>query len=384
MQDVFIIGSRGLPAKYGGFETFVEELISHQSSKNIRYHVACLSDTKHKVHFDYKGADCFYLNPPKLGPARVIAYDMMAITYALSYSDQHQIQNPIFYVLGNTVGAFIAPFVKQIHNRGGRFFINPDGLEWKRSKWSKPVQAYLKFSEKQMTRQADLVISDNIGIDRYLKQVYPWSKTYFIAYGTQTQPSRLTTADSKVRAYFQTFDIREKDYYLILGRFVPENNYETAIKEFMASSTKRDLVIICNHEGNAYFKQLLAETECDKDPRIKFVGTLYDKELLAYIREQAYAYIHGHEVGGTNPGLLEALAHTNLNLVLGVDFNQSVAKSAALYWTKQKGQLAELINQVDAGFDSNRLGKEAKAIIQEHYTWEKIVGEYEALFLNEH
>ncbi|MGO5992245.1 beta 1-4 rhamnosyltransferase Cps2T [Streptococcus pyogenes] len=384
MQDVFIIGSRGLPAKYGGFETFVEELISHQSSKNIRYHVACLSDTKHKVHFDYKGADCFYLNPPKLGPARVIAYDMMAITYALSYSDQHQIQNPIFYVLGNTVGAFIAPFVKQIHNRGGRFFINPDGLEWKRSKWSKPVQAYLKFSEKQMTRQADLVISDNIGIDRYLKQVYPWSKTCFIAYGTQTQPSRLTTADSKVRAYFQTFDIREKDYYLILGRFVPENNYEIAIKEFMASSTKRDLVIICNHEGNAYFKQLLAETECVKDPRIKFVGTLYDKELLAYIREQAYAYIHGHEVGGTNPGLLEALAHTNLNLVLGVDFNQSVAKSAALYWTKQKGQLAELINQVDAGFDSYRLGKEAKAIIQEHYTWEKIVGEYEALFLNEH
>ncbi|HEP2075173.1 TPA: DUF1972 domain-containing protein [Streptococcus pyogenes] len=384
MQDVFIIGSRGLPAKYGGFETFIEELISHQSSKNIRYHVACLSDTKHKVHFDYKGADCFYLNPPKLGPARVIAYDMMAITYALSYSDQNQIQNPIFYVLGNTVGAFIAPFVKQIHNRGGRFFINPDGLEWKRSKWSRPVQAYLKFSEKQMTRQADLVISDNIGIDRYLKQVYPWSKTYFIAYGTQTQPSRLTTADSKVRAYFQTFDIREKDYYLILGRFVPENNYETAIKEFMASSTKRDLVIICNHEGNAYFKQLLAETECDKDPRIKFVGTLYDKELLAYIREQAYAYIHGHEVGGTNPGLLEALAHTNLNLVLGVDFNQSVAKSAALYWSKQKGQLAELINQVDAGFDSDHMGKEAKAIIQEHYTWEKIVGEYEALFLNEH
>ena len=140
-------------------------------------------------------------------------------------------------------------------------------------------------------------------------------------------------------------------------------------------------MIICNHEGNAYFKQLLAETGCDKDPRIKFVGTLYDKELLAYIREQAYAYIHGHEVGGTNPGLLEALAHTNLNLVLDVDFNKSVARDAALYWTKQKGQLAELINQVDAGFDSARLGKEAKAIIQEHYTWEKIVGEYEALFL---
>lgn len=384
MQDVFIIGSRGLPAKYGGFETFVEELISHQSAKNIRYHVACLSDTKHKLHFDYKGADCFYLNPPKLGPARVIAYDMVAIAYALSYCDQHQIKKPIFYVLGNTIGAFIAPFVKQIHDRGGRFLINPDGLEWKRSKWSRPVQAYLKFAEKQMTKYADLVISDNSGIDRYLKQVYPWSKTRFIAYGTETTPSSLTATDSKVEAYFQTFGIKEKEYYLILGRFVPENNYQTAIKEFMASSTKRDLVIICNHEGNPYFKQLLAETGCDKDPRVKFVGTLYDKELLIYIREEAFAYIHGHEVGGTNPGLLEALAHTNLNLVLGVDFNQSVARSAAFYWTKEKGQLAELINQVDTGLDDIALGRKAKAIIQEHYTWEKIVGEYEALFLDEH
>ncbi|CRH92146.1 Domain of uncharacterised function (DUF1972) [Chlamydia trachomatis] len=235
-----------------------------------------------------------------------------------------------------------------------------------------------------MTKYADLVISDNSGIDRYLKQVYPWSKTRFIAYGTETTPSSLTATDSKVEAYFQTFGIKEKEYYLILGRFVPENNYQTAIKEFMASSTKRDLVIICNHEGNPYFKQLLAETGCDKDPRVKFVGTLYDKELLIYIREEAFAYIHGHEVGGTNPGLLEALAHTNLNLVLGVDFNQSVARSAAFYWTKEKGQLAELINQVDTGLDDIALGRKAKAIIQEHYTWEKIVGEYEALFLDEH
>ena len=121
-----------------------------------------------------------------------------------------------------------------------------------------------------------------------------------------------------------------------MGRFVPENNYETAIREFMTSSTKRDLVIICNHEGNPYFEELRARTGFDQDPRVKFVGTVYDQDLLKYIRKEAFAYIHGHEVGGTNPGLLEALAQTDLNLVLGcLTLTITVAKDTAQYWTKE-------------------------------------------------
>ncbi|MGT2932482.1 beta 1-4 rhamnosyltransferase Cps2T [Streptococcus catagoni] len=383
MQNIFIIGSRGLPAKYGGFETFVEELVSHQVSENIQYHIACLSDRKHQKHFDYKGADCFYIKPPKIGPARVIAYDMMAINYALKYIDNNHIKNPIFYILGNTIGAFMGPFLRKIKQRNGRFYINPDGLEWKRSKWSKPVQNYLKYAEKQMTKYADLVISDNLGIESYIKETYPWAKTRFIAYGTEILPSNLSFKDSHLRDYFDCFKIKEKDYYLLIGRFVPENNYLTIIKEFMQSQTKRDLLIICNHEGNSYFETLKAETAFESDPRIKFVGTQYDRELLTYIRENAFAYIHGHEVGGTNPGLLEALAHTNLNLVFGVDFNRSVAKDSALYWSKKDKDLAQLIDSVDPGFNDQALGKKAKEIIREEYTWQKIVGEYEALFLNE-
>ncbi|AGM99010.1 beta 1-4 rhamnosyltransferase Cps2T [Streptococcus iniae] len=383
MRDVFIIGSRGLPAQYGGFETFVEELINHQVSHDITYHVACLSDEKGKKDSNYKGARCFYIAPPKLGPARVIAYDMLAIKKALTYIVQHDIKNPIFYILGNTIGAFMSPFVKAIKKRNGLFFINPDGLEWKRSKWSKPVQTYLKFSEKKMCQLADLVISDNIGIEAYLNQNYKSAKTTFIAYGTETGKSQLAFEDESVRNYFYQNKLSEKDYYLVLGRFVPENNYETIIREFMLSKTSRDLVIITNHQGNPYFEKLRTITLCDKDPRIKFVGTVYDKELLIYIRENAFAYIHGHEVGGTNPGLLEALAHTNLNLVFGVDFNKSVAQTAALYWTKTANDLAQLIESVDQRSHYEDLGKEAKRIIEEEYTWKKIVGEYEALFLNE-
>ena len=382
MQHVFIIGSRGLPAQYGGFETFVDQLVSHQVSPDIQYHVACLSNDQAYQHFDYQGVDCYTINPPKLGPARVIAYDMMAINYALKLIKKQGIEQPIFYVLGNTIGAFVAPFARKIHKIGGRFYINPDGLEWKRAKWAKPIQAYLKYSEKIMTRHADLVISDNPGIESYIKEAYPWSQTTYIAYGTDLSPTSLTSQDWKVRELYQKWQTQEKNYYLILGRFVPENNYETAIREFMASSSKRDLVIICNNEGNPYFEELRTRTGFDQDPRVKFVGTVYDQDLLKYIRKEAFAYIHGHEVGGTNPGLLEALAQTDLNLVLGVSFNQTVAKDTAQYWTKETGNLAHLINQVDSLEDVSEWGQRAKANMKQNFTWEKIVGEYEELFLS--
>ena len=382
MQHVFIIGSRGLPAQYGGFETFVDQLVSHQVSSDIQYHVACLSTDQAYQHFDYKGVDCFTIKAPKLGPARVIAYDMMAINYALKLIKKQGIEQPIFYVLGNTIGAFVAPFARKIHKMGGRFYINPDGLEWKRAKWAKPIQAYLKYSEKIMTRHADLVISDNPGIESYIKEAYPWSKTTYIAYGTDLSPTSLNSQDRKVREFYHKWQTQEKNYYLILGRFVPENNYETAIREFMTSSTKRDLVIICNQEGNPYFEELRARTGFDQDPRVKFVGTVYDQDLLKYIRKGAFAYIHGHEVGGTNPGLLEALAQTDLNLVLGVSFNQTVAKDTAQYWTKETGNLAHLIDQVDSLEDVSEWGQRAKANMKQNFTWEKIVGEYEELFLS--
>ena len=382
MQHVFIIGSRGLPAQYGGFETFVDQLVSHQMSSEIQYHVACLSNDQAYYHFDYKGVDCFTIQAPKLGPARVIAYDMMAINYALKFIKKQKIEKPIFYVLGNTIGAFVAPFARKIHKLDGHFYINPDGLEWKRAKWAKPIQAYLKYSEKIMTRHADLVISDNPGIESYIKEAYPWSKTTYIAYGTDLSQTSLNSQDRKVREFYHKWQTQEKNYYLILGRFVPENNYETAIREFMASSTKRDLVIICNHEGNPYFEELRTRTGFDQDPRVKFVGTVYDQDLLKYIRKEAFAYIHGHEVGGTNPGLLEALAQTDLNLVLGVSFNQTVAKDSAQYWTKENGNLAHLIDQVDPLEDVSEWGQLAKANMKQNFTWEKIVGEYEELFLS--
>ncbi|HFI0507619.1 TPA: beta 1-4 rhamnosyltransferase Cps2T [Streptococcus suis] len=381
MKHIFIIGSRGLPAQYGGFETFVEQLVSNQVSPTIRYHVACLSDSSHHQHTDYKGADCFTINPPKLGPARVIAYDMMAISYALDLVKAQKMERPIFYILGNTIGGFIAPFAKKIHSVGGTLLVNPDGLEWKRTKWSKPVQSYLKYAEKAMAKHADLLIADNEGIENYIHEAYPGTHTRFIAYGTDLSPTDYQSESEAVLNFFGQWNVMEKEYYLIIGRFVPENNYLTAIKEFMASDTKRDLVIVANYEGSAYFQKLEEETDFSRDKRIKFVGTVYDTNLLKYLRNQCRAYIHGHEVGGTNPSLLEALAQTNENLVLGVDFNQKVALDGAHYWTKEPGNLSQLINHIDQEAEALDMGQRAKNHMKNAYTWDKIVHEYEELFL---
>ncbi len=377
-KHVFIIGSRGLPAKYGGFETFVEELVKHQSNKNIKYHVACQSENSDKgrpgEHFDYLGADCFVIKVPNIGPARVIAYDMLAINIALKFCKEEQIEEPIFYILGNTIGGFIGHFVKKIHKINGKVFVNPDGLEWKRTKWPMPVRSYLKYAEKKMVKKSDLIISDNSGIKDYLTAEYGKINSEIIAYGTEKISSDLTESKTLVK-------YKVNDYYLIVGRFVPENNYETLIKAFMESATERDLVIITNHEGYAYFEELRKKTQFDKDLRIKFVGTVYDQNELRYIREQAFAYLHGHEVGGTNPGLLEAMWSTQVNVVLGVNFNRMTAGDSVIYFDKEN--LLTVLTSVEVLSEDERLvlQKKAKKIINEKYTWEHVCNQYEELFL---
>ncbi|BCD26140.1 hypothetical protein BC30090_5037 [Bacillus cereus] len=155
------------------------------------------------------------------------------------------------------------------------------------------------------------------------------------------------------------------------------------VREFMKSDSKKDFVIISNVEQNQFYQDLLAKTNFDKDPRVKFVGTVYDQELLKKVRENAFAYFHGHEVGGTNPSLLEALASTKLNMLLDVVFNREVGEEGAVYFSKESGSLANLIHEVERYSQEkiNELSRKAKGRIIHEYSWEKIVNDYESLFL---
>ena len=235
-----------------------------------------------------------------------------------------------------------------------------------------------------MVKYANLVICDSINIEKYIKEQYKKynPNTTFIAYGSDIEENCSEECKERLQKWYKEKQVSKNEYYLIVGRFVPENNYETMIKEFMKSTTKKDLVIITNVEKNKFYEELKQKTNFDKDKRIKFVGTVYDAELLKQIRKNAYGYLHGHEVGGTNPSLLEALATTNLNLLLGVSFNKEVADNTAMYWNKEENNLSNLINTAETlkNEEIEQYGKKAKERIKEEYSWQKIVKNYENIF----
>ena len=385
MKDVFIVGSKGIPANYGGFETFVDNLVTRQVNPKIKYHVSCMTFDKSVKQYDYNGAECQEIYVPNIGGAKAILYDLRSLDWALDTIKERNLTDGIVYILACRIGPFLHKYIKKFHNHGFKVWVNPDGHEWKRAKWSAPVRKYWKVSEKLMVKNADFLICDSKSIEEYIHEDYRKynPQTTFIAYGADITPSTLKQDDKKVVDWFNKHDVKLNEYFLIVGRFVPENNYETMIKEFMKSKVNKDLVIITNVEKNAFYNSLKEETHFENDKRIKFVGTVYDAELLKFIRENALGYLHGHSVGGTNPSLLEALGSTKINLLYNVGFNKEVGEDSSLYWSLEDGSLANKLNEVDeiSAEKEENFGKLAKQQIIDNYSWEKIVNDYEEQFM---
>ncbi len=394
-QHIFIVGSKGIPGNYGGYETFVDRLtLMHENNPKIKYHVACkaggdgsgsISSDKGTLEYEYHNARCFPVKVPDIGPAQAIYYDVAAIRSAIGYIKAHRIERPIIYILACRIGPFMKGLVDKVHSLGGVVYINPDGHEWMRGKWSSFVRKYWKFSERLMVRYADKIVCDSINMEKYIRAEYPCYKpdTCYISYGAEPAADTDEETAEKLSSWLEEHGLERGGYYLIVGRFVPENNYETMLREFMASDTARSLAIITT--ANQKYEALLeAKLGMSRDPRIKFVGTVYDPALLAAIRKNAYGYLHGHEVGGTNPSLLEALAATDINLLLDVGFNREVGLEGALYWNKTAGNLSSLIEKADSlsSEEIRTLSEAAKKRISTSYSWSFIAGEYERLFNN--
>jgi rhamnosyltransferase len=406
VQHIFLLGAKNL-GTYGGYETFVDKLTEyHGQSDKLRYHVACKANgdgcmspektegaiVTGETTFTYHNAECFRIRIPEwLGPAQAIYYDVNALRECCRIIRAQKIQHATVYILACRIGPFMKHFYRRLHRLGGRVYVNPDGHEWMRAKWSAAVRIYWKISERMMVKWSDLVICDSVQIEKYIHARYDGKgirgqdpRTAFIAYGAETRPSTLADDDKKLLDWYAGKGLKPQAYYLAVGRFVPENNYETMIREFMRSGSKKDFAIITNAKDK-FLHELEEKLHFSKDPRIKFVGTVYDRELLKKIRENACGSLHGHEVGGTNPSLLEALGSTDLNLLLDVGFNREVAHETALYWNKQEGDLAALIERADRlpAETIQAMGLKARDRIREAYSWEAIAKKYETLFLQD-
>lgn len=399
VQHVYIIGSKSI-GLYGGYESFVMNLLQqHENEKEIKYHVACKANGNGYMNlsklpgslrindseFSYCNAHCFMVSvPDKFGSAQAIYYDLEALKWSCEHIERNHIRQPIVYILASRIGPFEKKYVELIHDAGGLVLQNPDGRENLRRKWSWLTRKYWKWSEKLSVKYADIVVCDSKNIEAYIKDEYIdyKPKTEFIAYGSHITKSRLEDDDVKYQNWLEAHGLTNGNFYISVGRFVPENNFDILIREFMMSNSNKDYAIITT-ENNKYATQLQQKYQYKNDSRIKFVGTVYDTELIQKIRENAYAYFHGHEVGGTNPSLLEALGSTKLNLLYDVCYNREVAEDSALYWTKDEGNLSGLIEKVEkmSAEEMEQYGQKAKQRISDEYSWELIAGKYKEMFL---
>ena len=404
--NVFIVGAKCI-GQYGGYETFVDKLTEiHSDSLNVQYYITTkkngdgymdekkLTEVSYIENsldnniesFKYHNAIVFKISVPQIGSAQAIVYDLLAFNWCLKYIEGKKIDNAVIYVLACRIGPFFGGLVKKAHKLGCRVFINPDGQEWRRTKWSVPIRWYWKKSEKLMVKHSDVIVCDSVNIQNYIEEEYVKLNplTTYIAYGADIKRSSLDNNDPKFIDWLCSKNIKPFNYYMCCGRFVPENSFETMIYEFMKSRTKRDFVIITT-KNDDLLMNLEKKLHWISDKRIKFVGTVYDSELLKKIRENAYANIHGHTVGGTNPSLLEALASTDLNLLVDVGFNREVADNSALYWTKKDGDLSKLIDYVDEMEKTLRsnYGVEAKRRIASAFSWDFIGNEYLKLWIKQ-
>ena len=237
-----------------------------------------------------------------------------------------------------------------------------------------------------MVRSADLLVCDSKKIGEYIQEDYRQyrPRTTYLAYGCDSTASCLADDSEQYLGWLKEKGLSDGEYYLVVGRFVPENNVEKIVREFMKSDTSRKLALITT-EDEKFYRELDEKLGFSQDERICFTGPVYDQELLKKIREKAFAYLHGHSVGGTNPSLLEALGSTKLNLLFDVGFNREVGENAALYWTGEKGSLSGLIKKADQLSDEqiNTYGLLAKRRIEDSYRWESIVDQYQELFHKE-
>ena len=378
MKNVFIIGSRGYHYNYGGWETFVSNLVDNYNDNNTMFYISEYTEDKSKkIRKINDNVIVFPIYVSNYKSATMFIYTIKSFKYFINYIKMNNISNSYMYILGLKLFNYLAIYKNKLRKLNITTIVNPDGLEHERSKWSYPVKKFFLLSEKLMLNNCDMIICDALGIQKYVINKYPKliDKAIYIAYGSDKYDFSNINEEKILKEYH----LKKDDYCLMVGRCVPENNYELVINDFMNSGIDKKLVIITNLSSSNYYQELVNKTNCLSDERIIFIDGVYDNNKLAVIRKNAYLYIHGHSVGGTNPSLIEALSLTDLNILYDVCFNKDVGKDSCLYF-KNTGDLVKLLNNKDIIKGRNKLGMKAKKIINDNFTWNIIVDKYKRVF----
>lgn len=358
-KRIAIIGTVGLPANYGGFETLAEHLVSDLADEyDMTVYCSGKKYKKEQRRKTYKGAKLKYI-PLNANGIQSIPYDSISIIRSLFTSD-------VLLVLG-VAGAWLLPFVRLFTNK--KIIISIDGIEWKRDKWSPLAKAYLWWAESLAVKYSHLDISDNESIQDYTAQRYG-SLSSVIEYGGDHTMKVEPTEEDVAK-----FPILKQTYAFKVCRIEPENNIEMILKAF-SKVRATPLVIVGNWENSEYGRNL--KEKYHNHPSIHLYDPIYDQRTLDLLRGNCFFYVHGHSAGGTNPSLVEAM---NLGLPIvafGAVYNKTTTENKAMYFHSTE-ELVEVLQ--DSYYQKVlKVGEQMKEIADRRYLWKIISERYRFLF----
>jgi glycosyltransferase involved in cell wall biosynthesis len=357
---VAIIGSRGIPANYGGFETFAQELSKRLVKMGASVEVYC-DYTENRIPL-YEGVSLKYLKCTKT--SNPLKYYRTSVRLA-------EKNNDIVLICGAAGALFI---YSKIFHKNVIYLTNMDGIEYLRSKWSLTKRLFVRFCIWTSVYLSDYVIADSKSIKEFLlkKYIIKDNRIIQIEYGADLN-------ENPDLSILEEFNLEVDQYYLVVSRLEPENNVKCIVEGYMLSNSSKPLIIIGNLLKTKYVNELLKQ----QNERIRFIGGIYDKRKLEALRYGCKAYVHGHSVGGTNPSLLEALGSGNMIIAHGNVFNREVTNNEMLYFlTPEECSMA--INTVETMTDVKIIENKKNALnrITDYYNWDRIAKEYYRILTN--
>jgi glycosyltransferase involved in cell wall biosynthesis len=360
-MKIGIVGTRGIPNQYGGFEQFAENFSVRMAQKghDVTVYVSHRHPYKEK---EYKQVHLVHCYDPEhlMGTAGQFIYDFNCIKH--SRKQKFDIILQLGYT-SSTIWSWYYP-------KSAIIVTNMDGLEWTREKYNKVTQHFLTHAEKWGVRYSDHLIADSKGIQDYLQNKYN-AHAVLIPYGADTYTGRSDDA-----AVLTAYNVSGDTYDLVIARFEPENNIEHILKAYAAFGTQK-LVLIGDHTNTLFGRRMYKEYGAN--PLIQFTGAHYNTQKLNALRYHSRLYIHGHSVGGTNPSLLEAMACNTLICAHDNQFNKHVLEEDAFYFNDSK-DILELISSASINEDHKNWRNNNRQKIEDCYNWETITNNIESYF----
>lgn len=358
---VAFVGTRGIPVRYGGFETAVQEISTRFVQRGHEAVVYCRREPGEDITREYRGVQKIY--PPRL---RLRSADTLSHTFfSFLHLVFHRVDVALVFNPANGPLCII-PRVARIP-----FAVNVDGLEWRRGKWGPLGKRYLLSAAWLCARLAPEIIADSRGIQRFYRTHFD-RVSNFIAYGALPEHSERPEL-------IREFGLEPEEYFLVVARLEPENNTDLVLKAFEKVGTRKRLVVVGDVNYSSRYVDRLRETS---DDRILFTGAIYDQARLSELMCNCLAYIHGHEVGGTNPVLLKALGCGACVVYLDNEFNREVAGPAGIGVKKSTEALRSALQELADHPDNRRPYTElSRKRIRERYDWERVTDSYERLCL---